>query len=66
MAERMQGGSGQEAAWNRSQQGERKLIRVATMLVVYFGFSWIPLLVIIFINISCGDCVDKYVRCVTI
>ena len=62
MAERMQGASTIETACIRNSQRERKLTRVAAMLVCYFAFSWIPLLVVMYYNISRGDCVNQYVR----
>ena len=62
MAERMQSVSAMEAASIRNNQSERKLIRVAAMLVGYFAFSWTPLLIVMFCNMACRDCVNQYVR----
>ncbi len=58
----MQSASAMEAACMRNSQSERKLTRVAAMLVGYFAFSWIPLLIVMFYNMACGDCVNQYVR----
>ncbi len=62
MVERMQSVSASEAACLRNSKRERKLTRVAAMLVGYFAFSWIPLLIVMFYNMACGDCVNQYVR----
>ncbi len=61
MSEGIASGSLSEAR-QRGQKRERKLVRVCSALLIYFAVAWMPLVVMIYIGFTCGDCVNKYVR----
>ncbi len=61
MSEAMASGSLPEAR-QRSLKSERKLVRVCSLLLIYFAVSWMPVMIMIYVELTCGGCVNKYAR----
>ncbi len=61
MSKAMASGSLPEAR-QRSLKREKKLVRVCSLLLIYFAVSWMSLMIMAYVDVSCGGCVNKYAR----